>query len=131
MAIPGYRWIRGLVPEATYNAASKAKDVARVTWDDAVATALALYIERAAQRPTIGSPTPAAEAPKLSSAIVPDIPGDHVEALEVEAAPTFATIARSADEFLRDLGHEGYQRGIALQASATLSGAAVFTAKVE
>jgi|HubBroStandDraft_1064217.scaffolds.fasta_scaffold3191995_1 hypothetical protein len=46
MAIPGYRWIRGLVPEATYDAASKAKDAAGATWDDALRQGLVLYVEQ-------------------------------------------------------------------------------------
>src|ERR1700685_2452906 len=102
MAIPGYRWIRGLVPEATYDAASKVKDLARVTWDDAIATSLALYVECLAPKHIVQVAGPAAaSATTVIDAAAQDVPSVAADPTTPETPISLSSV----EEIQRREGH--------------------------
>ena len=101
---------------------------ALLAWSDEHADSLRAVagVPKASDQLALGPPPPPNPVP-----VVPDVAASPVTAPLVEAGPTTAHSSVRSDEFLRDLGHAGFQNGIALSASAALCGAAVVSAEVE
>jgi hypothetical protein len=124
MAIPGYRWVRGLVPADVYEYASREKGGR--TWDDHLAAVL-----RPPQIEIVDGGASAAMAAQpfrppqtLVAAIVEDAP-PRVSTERVEP-DTQVDPWVTADEILRDSGEPTFQRGVIIGVGATLSGSAGF-----
>jgi hypothetical protein len=141
MAIPGYRWVRGLVPEQVYEHASRAKGAR--TWDDHLAAVLGSAHSAAAGTETVApglhlpQPStlgrPAAPPLDLSASTAPtvvEVTTEPNNAPSVEP-PTPLDRWRTADEIMRDQGHAEYQHGVLIGVGALLAGAASVSARGE
>ncbi len=131
MAIPGYRWVRGLVPAEVYEHASRQK--AGRTWDDHLAAVLRAATTATANTDSTSGTTDADTSPTPPTLAPVDVPAafprnDSTGSTEAERP---LDLWRTADEVLRDHGSPDCQHGVLIGVGADLRGTAHVTGRGE